>query len=648
MDLDKESLAVLNTVLNNPQSIPDEDLGGGGGTHGKKHTKPKKKDSSLNHGNDLTEILKSNSSLDEKLQLVCNKYSEIMHANRKLMVAYKMSEGRATKLQLENEQCQQQRSKAVLARSRLENLCRELQKLNKAQKEEIDLKLRLEEEKRKEISATFQSAFAEMSTLTNQNTEKNTKMREENMEMREKIKSVRERIELSEQQLEKVRQQAQLEIELAEAKMAASKMEMVAEKESLLKEKQQLLLKLTEYQVRISELQATEVGLRSQISMYTEKYDDFQNALAKSNQVFSGFNEEMEKMSKKIVKLEKETSLWKQRWEKSHASLLEMATDKQNRDTEMSKLNHKLSLLQELCKAFQRERTELLAQLRAVNGPAASSVHNIKLDKVDIKQVEELSQDCQQLKDDLAHLQDNLSETIVETNEENIKSGTSNEDGGKKAVGDKNESDLESTNNVQVNSQSTENDVKDSKPEVEVKAIKEEGNKNNEAEQGKESSDGKGIKDGDFKEVEEIVVESQEKENKIESGVKENEIKESTELIPVTNEIENKSNNNNERLNSNESLPVSQSINTSNCHINVENLKIDNSSVNSCSIIKSTDSPTCTEPQEIKVSQTNDSTIQHEIKINDSDESKANTIEEKSNCCTLNKKKKGKDGKRKK
>lgn len=345
-------------------------------------------------------------------------------------------------------------------------------------------------------------------------------------------------------------------------------------------------------------------------------------------------------MSKKIVKLEKETSLWKQRWEKSHASLLEMATDKQNRDTEMSKLNHKLSLLQELCKAFQRERTELLAQLRAVNGPAASSVHNIKLDKVDIKQVEDLTQDCQQLKDDLAHLQDNLSETIVETNEENGKSGTSNEDDGKKVVGDKNESDLESTINVEVNSQLTENDVKDSKPEVEVKSIKEEGNKNNEVEQSKESSDGKGIKEGD--EVKEIVVESPAKENKMESGVKENEIKESTELIPVTNENENKksNDNNNERLNSNESLPVSQSINTSNCDINVEILKTDNSSVNSCSIIKSTDSSTCTDLQEIKVSQTNDLTP--EIKINDSDESKANTNEEKSNSCTLNKKKKGK------
>lgn len=44
-------------------------------------------------------------------------------------------------------------------------------------------------------------------------------------------------------------------------------------------------------------MQTQEVGLRSQISMYTDKYDEFQNALTKSNQVFGGFNEEMEKVS---------------------------------------------------------------------------------------------------------------------------------------------------------------------------------------------------------------------------------------------------------------------------------------------------------------------------------------------------------------
>ncbi|KAK0094284.1 hypothetical protein PV326_011358 [Microctonus aethiopoides] len=414
MDLDKESIEVLNTVLRNAPPISDEDVVGVVQT--KKHSKLKKKDATFLYGTEMAEILKSSQSPEQKLKAVCEKYSETLHANRKLMMANKMAEGRIVKLQQENEQCQQQRSKAVLTRSRLENLCRELQKLNKAQKEEIDLKLRLEEEKRKEISATFQSAFAEMNTLTNQNTEKNTKMREENLEMREKIKSVRERVELSEQQLEKVRQRAQLELQLADAKMATIKMEMTAEKESLLKEKQQLLLKLTEYQVQISELQATEVGLRSQISMYTEKYDDFQNALTKSNELFSGFNEEMEKMSKKILKLEKETSLWKQRWEKSHAALLEMASDKQTRDTEMEKLTHKLSLLQELCKAFQRERAELLAQLRAVNGTTATSSanDNSKIHNIDNEKIKELTADSQQFNNDLSPLQSSSDETSGE------------------------------------------------------------------------------------------------------------------------------------------------------------------------------------------------------------------------------------------
>ncbi|KAK0162161.1 hypothetical protein PV327_008522 [Microctonus hyperodae] len=408
MDFDKESIEVLDAVLKNAPPISNEDSI----VQTKKHSKLKKKDSTFLYGAEMADILKSSQSPEEKLKAVCDKYSETLHANRKLMIANKMAEGRIVKLQQENEQCQQQRSKAVLTRSRLENLCRELQKLNKAQKEEIDLKLRLEEEKRKEISATFQSAFAEMNTLTNQNTEKNTKMREENLEMREKIKYVRERVELSEQQLEKVRQRAQLELQLADARMATVKMEMTAEKESLLKEKQQLLLQLTEYQVRISELQATEVGLRSQISMYTEKYDDFQNALTKSNELFSGFNEEMEKMSKKILKLEKETTLWKQRWEKSHAALLEMASDKQTRDTEMEKLTHKLSLLQELCKAFQRERAELLAQLRTVNGTVTtlSTTDNLKIHNIDGEKIKELSADSQQFNDDLSLLQNSLDE----------------------------------------------------------------------------------------------------------------------------------------------------------------------------------------------------------------------------------------------
>jgi hypothetical protein len=90
-------------------------------------------------------------------------------------------------------------------------------------------------------------------------------------------------------------------------------------------------------------------------------------------------------MSKKICKLEKETSSWKQRWEKSHQALLEMAADKQQRDSELALATRQLAQLQKLCRTLQAERTSLLAQLKAEGGAAkaggstfllASVIHN--------------------------------------------------------------------------------------------------------------------------------------------------------------------------------------------------------------------------------------------------------------------------------
>ena len=69
-------------------------------------------------------------------------------------------------------------------------------------------------------------------------------------------------------------------------------------------------------------------------------------------------------MTKKITKLEKETATWKQRWEKSHQALLEMAADRQHRDGEFALTNRQLAQLQKLCRTLQTERTSLLAKLK--------------------------------------------------------------------------------------------------------------------------------------------------------------------------------------------------------------------------------------------------------------------------------------------
>lgn len=324
----------------------------------------KKDDKSVDH---VLKALNSLNTTEEKLAAMCKKYADIFDENRKMQLALKQAEKRCSTLQREKEQLQTDHSKAILTRSRLENLCRELQRQNKAIKDESLLKIREEEEKRKEVSTKFQATLNEITTLMQQNNDKNMKLRDDNIDMNAKLKNVCEKYELREQQVEKISKQMQLEAQLADAKLAKAKMEMAAEREIMLREKQQLLMELSQYQTRCQEFQATEINLRNQITMYDEKYDEFQKALARSNEVFGGFKGEMEKMSKKMCKLEKEVSTWKQRWEGSHRALLEMAEEKQKADQELSQSNRQVLTLQRLCRTLQGERSNLLAKLKGTS-----------------------------------------------------------------------------------------------------------------------------------------------------------------------------------------------------------------------------------------------------------------------------------------
>ncbi|KAG8302272.1 hypothetical protein J6590_036161 [Homalodisca vitripennis] len=252
----------------------------------------KKDDKSVDH---VLRALNSLNTSEEKLAAMCKKYADIFDEHRKLQLLQKQSEKRCSMLQREKEQLQAEQSKAILTRSRLENLCRELQRQNKAIKDESLLKIREEEEKRKEVSAKFQTTMNEITTLMQQNNDKNMKLRDDNIDMTTKLKNICEQYEIRQQQVERISKQMQLEQQLADAKLSKLKMEMAAEREVLLREKQQLLLELQQYQQRCTEFQATEVNLRNQISMYNDKYDEFQKALARSNDVFGGFKGEMEK-----------------------------------------------------------------------------------------------------------------------------------------------------------------------------------------------------------------------------------------------------------------------------------------------------------------------------------------------------------------
>ena len=312
----------------------------------------KKEDKSIEH---ILRALNSLSTSEEKLAALCKKYSDLLEDHRLQQTKLKQNQRKLGVIVREKEHLQNEHGKAVLAKSKLENLCRELQRHNKLVKEESLARAREEEERRKEITSKFQTTINDIQQQMNDHYTKNTKLREENVELANKLKNLIEQYELREQHIEKVFKHKDLEQQLVDAKLAQANLQLHEDKEKNIKEKQELLEGAVAAQEKINQLEGQEKQLRAQVALYTEKYEEFQSTLSKSNEVFQTFKAEMDKMTKKIKKLEKDTTMWRTRWENSNKALLDMAEEKTKSDKEISTLRAKVARLEKLCRALQSD-----------------------------------------------------------------------------------------------------------------------------------------------------------------------------------------------------------------------------------------------------------------------------------------------------
>lgn len=82
------------------------------------------------------------------------------------------------------------KTKFLNFRHKLEQVCREQQKIMKSIKSESLSKIRDEEEKRKETQQHFQQSINEIFTTLGKNNDENTKLKEANLEITKKCGSV--------------------------------------------------------------------------------------------------------------------------------------------------------------------------------------------------------------------------------------------------------------------------------------------------------------------------------------------------------------------------------------------------------------------------------------------------------------------------
>ncbi|NXT83044.1 TXLNB protein, partial [Zapornia atra] len=323
-------------------------------------------------GKEATLLMQSLNKLntpEEKLDLLFKKYAELLEEHRAEQKKLKYLQKRQAQIIKEKDQLQSEHSRAILARSKLESLCRELQRHNKNLKEETIQRAREEDEKRKEITNHFQGTLSEIQAQIEQQSERNMKLCQENTELAEKLKSIIDQYELREEHLDKIFKHRELQQKLVDAKLEQSQEMMKEAEERHQKEKEYLLNQAAEWKLQAKMLKEQETVLQAQITLYSERFEEFQKTLTKSNEVFATFKQEMEKMTKKMKKLEKDTATWKSRFENCNRALLDMIEEKAMRSKEYECFVLKIQRLENLCRALQEERNELYKKIKEAQFP---------------------------------------------------------------------------------------------------------------------------------------------------------------------------------------------------------------------------------------------------------------------------------------
>ncbi|KAM3932282.1 beta-taxilin isoform 1-T3 [Leptodactylus fuscus] len=312
----------------------------------------------------LLQSLNKLNTPEEKLEALTKKYAELLEEHRTEQKQMKQMQKRQIQLIKEKDQLQGEHNKAILARSKLESLCRELQRHNKTLKEETIQRAREDEEKRKEITNHFQITLADIQSQIEQQSERNTKLCQENAELAEKLKSIVGQYEVREEHLDQIFKQRELQQKLVDARLEQAQELMKESEEKHKREKEFLLTQAAEWKLQTNMLKDQETMLKTQIALYSERFDEFQSSLTKSNEVFTTFKKEMEKMTKKIKKLEKDTNTWKTRFENCNKALLDMIEEKAMRAKEYECFVVKIERLEKLCRALQEERMELYRRIK--------------------------------------------------------------------------------------------------------------------------------------------------------------------------------------------------------------------------------------------------------------------------------------------
>ncbi|KAM3603370.1 uncharacterized protein V6R79_020927 [Siganus canaliculatus] len=362
------------------------------------------------------------SSPEDKLGALVRKYSELAALRR-------LDEKKLSVLQAESRS-------SIAARGKLEALCRELQRHYNTLRDEAIQSCREDEQKRSEMANHFQTKLTEIQDQIEQHNARNDKLCSENLNLTDKLESLMNQCELREESLDKINKHRDLQHKLTEAKLQQANALLAEAEEKHKREKEYLLREAIDKTKKCFAMKEQELTMKKKLALYAQKFDEFQETLAKSNQIYAHFKKEMEKMSDKMKKLEIESDLWKTRFENCNKALTDMIEERTEKSKEYEVFVLKIQKLEKLCRALQEERVVLydkIKEVRQASGPSKELSppgpedvdQSALLSPSEIQEIQDedpvLTKDMTRLKEEQAKLQEfaaSLWDSPVEEEEE--------------------------------------------------------------------------------------------------------------------------------------------------------------------------------------------------------------------------------------
>ncbi|CAI7570061.1 unnamed protein product [Penicillium manginii] len=295
---------------------------------------------------DLNQLLNNIESPMTRLETVHKKYIELLSDMKKLDRDYAKSKKRADQVQKDQEKGKSELNKTVTMKDKLEKLCRELTKENKKVKDENKKLEDTEKKARLIVNERLDSLLYDIQdVMAAKGNPRNEKVDVDLEEaLRVKLKTINEQFDTRELHYKCLLRSKDSEIQSLTSKYEEQRRNADTE-----------TARGRALSAQVSTFSHTEAELRSQLNIYVEKFKQVEDTLNNSNELFLTFRKEMEEMSKKTKRLEKENHTLNRKHEQTNRNILEMAEERTRNQEEMERWRRKCQHLETLCRRMQAQ-----------------------------------------------------------------------------------------------------------------------------------------------------------------------------------------------------------------------------------------------------------------------------------------------------